>query len=55
MLVPGSTQEIEIVRLIFKLFVSYICEITEISNLLNAQGIKAPNKGKTWMGKKSNP
>jgi hypothetical protein len=51
-LVPGSPQEIEIVRLIFNLFVSHNYTITEISNLLNAQGIKAPNKSKTWSGKK---
>jgi hypothetical protein len=51
-LVPGSTQKIEIVRLIFQLFVSYNYTITEISNLLNAQGIKALNNSKTWRGKK---
>ena len=51
-LVPGSPQEIEIVRLIFNLFVNHNYTITEISNLLNAQGIKAPNKSKTWSGKK---
>jgi len=51
-LVPGLQQEIEIVCLIFNLFVNYGYTITEISNLLNAQGIKAPNKRKTWSGKK---
>ena len=51
-LVPGSQQEIEIVRLIFNLFVTHNYTITEISNLLNAQGIKAPNKSKIWSGKK---
>jgi hypothetical protein len=51
-LVPGSPQEIEIVRLIFDLFVSHDYTITEISNLLNAQGIKAPNKSKIWSSKK---
>ena len=51
-LVPGSPQEIEIVRLIFDLFVIHNYTITEISNLLNAQGVKAPNKSKIWSGKK---
>ena len=51
-LIPGSSQEIEIVRLIFDLFVSHGYTNTEISNLLNAQGIKAPNKSKTWNSKK---
>jgi hypothetical protein len=51
-LVPGSKQEIDIVRLIFNLFVNHDYTMTEISNLLNAQGIKAPNRGKTWSGKK---
>ncbi len=51
-LVPGLQQEIEIVRLIFNLFVNHGYTMTEISNLLNAQGIKAPNKSKIWSGKK---
>ena len=51
-LVPGSLQEIEIVRLIFDLFVSHNYTVTEISNLLNAQRIKAPNKSKIWNSKK---
>jgi hypothetical protein len=52
LLVPGTPQEIEIVRLIFDLFVSHNYSITEISNLLNAQGVKAPNKSKIWNSKK---
>lgn len=51
-LVPGSPQEIEILSLIFQLFVNHGYTMTEISNLLNAQGIKAPNKSKIWSGKK---
>ncbi len=51
-LVPGLQQEIEIVRLIFNLFVNHGYTMTEISNLLNAQGIKAPNRSKIWSGKK---
>jgi hypothetical protein len=51
-LVPGSPQEIEIVRLIFHLFVNYNYSITEISNLLNSQGIEAPKKSKIWNSKK---
>lgn len=51
-LVPGSRQEIEIVRLIFNLFVNHGYTMTEISNLLNAQGIEAPNKSKIWSCKK---
>lgn len=52
MLVPGLQQEIEIVRLIFNLFVNHSYTMTEISNLLNAQGIMAPNRSKIWSGKK---
>jgi hypothetical protein len=51
-LVPGLQQEIEIVRLIFHLFVNHSYTMTEISNLLNAQGIMAPNRSKIWNGKK---
>jgi len=51
-LIPGSQQEIEIVRLIFHLFVNHSYTMTEISNLLNAQGIMAPNRSKIWNGKK---
>jgi len=51
-LIPGSQQEIEIVRLIFHLFVNHGYTMTDISNLLNAQGIKAPNRSKIWNGKK---
>jgi len=51
-LAPGSEQEIEIVRLIFNLFVDHGYTLTEIANLLNAQGVRAPNKSKIWSGKK---
>ena len=51
-LIPGSQQEIEIVRLIFNLFVDHGYTLTEIANLLNAQGVEAPNKSKIWSGKK---
>ena len=51
-LVPGSLQEVEIVRLIFNLFVDHGYTMTEIANLLNAQGVEAPNKSKIWSGKK---
>jgi Recombinase len=51
-LVPGLSEEIEIVRLIYKLFVDHSYTLTEISNLLNAEGIKPPNKTQTWNSKK---
>lgn len=51
-LVPGFQQEIEIVRLIFNLYVNHGYTITDISNLLNAQGVKAPNRSNIWNSKK---
>ena len=51
-LVPGTTQEIEIVRLMFDLYVNHGYTFTNISNLLNAQGVAAPNKCNVWNPKK---
>ena len=44
----GAPQQTEIVRMIFNFFVHYNYSLTEISNLLNAQGVMAPNKSKFW-------
>ena len=52
LLTPGTSEEIEIVRLIFSLFVDHGYTLTEISNLLNAQGVKAPHVSKTWRMRK---
>lgn len=45
---PGEPAEIEIVRMIFELFVNHDHNRAEICNLLNAQQVKAPNKSKAW-------
>lgn len=45
---PGEAAEIEIVRMIFELFVNHDHNRAEICNLLNAQQVKAPNKNKAW-------
>ncbi len=45
---PGEPAEIEIVRMIFDLFVNHAHNRAEICNLLNAQQVKAPNKNKAW-------
>jgi hypothetical protein len=44
----GVPPQTEIVRLIFSLFVDHDYTMTEISNLLNAQGIDAPHKSNFW-------
>ena len=51
-LVPGLSEEIEIVRLIYNLFVKHGYTLTEIANLLNAQNVNAPNQSKFWNSKK---
>jgi len=45
---PGKPSEIEIVRLIFDLFVNHDYNRTEICNLLNAQKVESPNKSDLW-------
>jgi len=45
---PGDPEEVEIVRLIFKLFVIHDYTLTDICNLLNSQGVKSPLKSNTW-------
>ncbi len=44
----GNSEEIEIVRLIFDLYVNAGYTITDISNLLSAQKIKSPGKSSAW-------
>ena len=48
LLEPGSPDEIEIVRLIFRLFVDHDYCFTEVSNLLNVQKIKPPQNKRSW-------
>lgn len=43
-LIPGEPEKVEIVRLIFDLFVNSDYSLTSITNLLNAQGIHPPQK-----------
>lgn len=45
---PGDTSEIEIVRMIFDLYVSHDYTRTEICTLLNSQEVKAPQKNGIW-------
>lgn len=45
---PGRSAEIEIIRLIFDLFVNHDYSRTEICNLLNAQNVDSPNKSDKW-------
>jgi hypothetical protein len=45
---PGDPQRVEIVRLIFELFVIHDYTLTDICNLLNSQGVKPPLKSNTW-------
>ena len=45
---PGEPSEVEIVKLIFDLFVGHDYNLSEICNLLNAQEIKAPKNSKVW-------
>jgi hypothetical protein len=47
-LIPGPSEEIEIIRLIFRLFVDHGYMFSEISNLLNAQGVKPHCISKSW-------
>jgi hypothetical protein len=51
-LVPGAAHEIEIVRLMFDLYVNHGYSMTDITNLLNAQGVTAPHRSKVWNPKK---
>ena len=45
---PGEPSEVEIVRMIFELFVSHDYNRTEICTLLNAQEVKSPLKNGIW-------
>jgi len=45
---PGDPEKVEIVRLIFELFVIHDYTLTDICNLLNSQGVKSPLKSNTW-------
>ena len=45
---PGDPEKVEIVRLIFELFVIHDYSLTDICNLLNSQGVKSPLKNNTW-------
>ena len=47
-----SRTGLDIVRLVFSLFVDFGYTLTEISNLLNAEGVKAPHNSKIWNGRK---
>lgn len=49
---PGEPSEVEIVRMIFDLFVNHNYNRSEICNLLNAQEIDAPKNCKAWNQKK---
>lgn len=48
LLVPGDQEQIEIVRLIFDLFVHEGHSLSSISNLLSAQRIKSPGSNAPW-------
>ena len=48
LLAPGAQEEIEIVRLIFDLYVNGDKSLTEISNLLSAQRITSPGYNAPW-------
>jgi hypothetical protein len=45
---PGEPSEVEVVRMIFDLFVDHDYNRSEICNLLNAQEVKAPKNSKVW-------
>lgn len=45
---PGDQEEIAIVRFIFDQFVNQEVSRTQISNLLNAQGVTPPGKCRVW-------
>lgn len=47
-LTPGESSDIEMVKLIFDLFVNHDYNRTEICNLLNAQRVGSPNKSDLW-------
>ena len=47
-LVPGNQEDIEIVRLIFDLFVNHDSKRTKIANLLSVQSVKPPGKNARW-------
>jgi len=47
-LIPGDTQDIEIVRLIFDFFVNQDMPRARILNLLRAQQVPPPHGGKFW-------
>jgi len=44
----GDPEKVEIVRLIFELFVIHDYTLTDVCNLLNSQGVKPPLKSNTW-------
>jgi hypothetical protein len=48
---PGESSEVEIIRTVFDLFVTNDYNRTEISTLLNTQGVKPPKKSNTWSSK----
>ena len=45
---PGDPEKVEIVRLIFELFVIHDYTLTDICNLLISQGVKPPLKSNIW-------
>lgn len=47
-LAPGDPEAIEIVRLIFNMYVYDDYKRTEISNLLNSQGVAPPGRSSIW-------
>jgi len=47
-LMPGKPDEVQIIRLIFDLFVNHDYNRTDICNLLNAQGVKPPGQKTIW-------
>jgi hypothetical protein len=48
---PGDQEEVEIVRLIFDLFVNHDYSRSKICNLLSAQLVKPPGKSTRWRGR----
>ena len=45
---PGEPAEVEIVRMIFELFVGHDYNFSKICNLLNSREVSAPKKSKVW-------
>ena len=45
---PGEPAEVEIVRMIFDLFVGHDYNLSKIANLLNAKEVNAPKNCKAW-------